>query len=231
MIVKLGGREIDGFLFDVDGTLYGKEEHRRIFDAIQLQLAVALLATSGNPEPSDDEISLMKSRYLEKVSAIGKWQRAFIELGGSPDQYRVLAANADRSKHLSFHPELRSTLDRIKILPVKLGILTSAKIEVTQNTCRKLLGDDWKNFFEAVVCEDSLPGNIQKPDPLAFRFATEQLGLIPERVAMVGDSVGDDLLPAAELGMLTVYVGEKESGPWDLHIRRVEELLAYLTNT
>ena len=223
MTVRVGDREIDGFLFDVDGTLYGKKEHGRIFDAIQLQLAVALLATSGKPELSDDEISLMRSKYLGKVAETGKWQRSFIELGGSPDQYRILAGDADRSRHLNFNPELRLTLGKIKALPTKLGILTSAKTEVTKNTCRKLLGDDWNNLFEAVVCEDSLPSNIQKPDLRAFQFANEKLGVSPERVVMVGDSIGDDLLPAATLGMLTVYVGEK-ADIGDLRISRIENL-------
>ena len=223
MTVRVGDREIDGFLFDVDGTLYGKKEHDRIFDAIQCQLAVALLAVSGNFEPSTDEIELTRSSYLSKVAEIGKWQRAFIELGGSPDQYRVLAANADRSKHLSFNPELRLTLEKLKTSPAKLGILTSAKTEVTINTCNKLLGDDWNNLFSAVVCEDSLPSNIQKPDLRVFQFANEKLGVNPERVAMVGDSIGDDILPACALGMLTIYIGDQD-GRADINIKRIEEL-------
>ncbi len=230
MSIKIAGREADGMLFDVDGTFYGKEDHDRIFDAVQLQLAVALLATSENLAPSENEIQSMKNKYLQKVAEVGRWQRSFIELGGKAEQYQVLAANADRSRYLNFNPELKQVLEKIKTTNTKLGILTSAATEVTQNTCRKLLGDDWNNLFEAVVCEDSLPGNIQKPDPLAFRFATEQLGLIPERVAMVGDSVGDDILPAASLGMMTVYVGEK-TGPADIKINRIEELRKILTLT
>lgn len=231
MTARIGEREIDGFLFDVDGTFYGKEEHDRIFDAVQLQLAVALLAASGKSEPSDDEIRSMRSKYLEKVAEIGKWQRAFIELGGSPDQYRILAGDADRSRHLNFNPELRLTLGKIKALPTKLGILTSARTEVTTNTCRKLLGDDWNNLFEVVVCEDSLPSNIQKPDSRAFQFAIEKLDVNPEKVAMVGDSIGDDILPAAALGMFTVFVGEKSDGSADIKINRIEELREILTLT
>lgn len=223
MTIRIGAREIDGLLFDVDGTFYGKEEHDRIFDAVQRQLAIALLAASGNVEPSDDEIRLMKSKYLGKVAEIGKWQQSFIGLGGGPDQYRILAGNADRSRHLNFNPELRLTLGKIKALPTKLGILTSAATEVTKNTCRKLLGDDWNNLFEVVVCEDSLLSNVQKPDLRAFQFANEKLGVSPERVAMVGDSVGDDILPAAALGMLTIFVGEEE-GIGDLDISRIEDL-------
>ena len=223
MTVRMRGREIDGILFDVDGTFYGKPEHDRIFDAIQCQLAVALLAVSGNFEPSTDEIELMRSSYLSKVAEIGKWQQSFLDLGGSPDQYRILAADADRSRHLSFNPELKLTLEELKTSPAKLGILTSAKTEVTENTCRKLLGDGWNNLFETVVCEDSLPGNIQKPNLLAFQFAIEKLDLSPEKVAMVGDSVGDDLMPAATLGMLTVYVGEKTDFG-DFSISRIGDL-------
>lgn len=230
MTFRIHKREIDGILFDVDGTLYGKNEHDRIFDAIQRQLAIALLAASGKPKPIDDEIELTRNNYLKKVAEIGKWQRAFIELGGSPDQYRTLAANADRSRHLNFNPELRLTLDKIKALPTKLGILTSAVSGVTGNTCRKLLGDDWKNLFEAIICEDSLPLNIQKPDLRAFQFANEKLGVSPERVAMVGDSLGDDILPAAALGMLTIYVGD-QNGIGDLRISRIEDLQALINSS
>lgn len=127
-----------------------------------------------------------------------------------------------RSRHLSFNPRLKQTLDNLKASPTKLGILTSAASRVTDNTCAKLLGDDWNDLFAVVVCEDSLP-NIQKPDSRTFQFALGKLVVVTERAAMVGDSIGDDILPAAALGMLTIYVGEEE-GIADLRISRIENL-------
>ncbi len=47
---------------------------------------------------------------------------------------------------------------------------------------------------------------VGKPSPDAFRRTAERIGLAPEHVAMVGDRLRVDVLPAQEVGMLGVLV-------------------------
>ncbi len=57
-----------------------------------------------------------------------------------------------------------------------------------------------------------LPGcGVGKPEPPLFRMALERLELPPSRVAMVGDSLGADILGARGVGMPTVLYAPQGS--------------------
>ena len=58
------------------------------------------------------------------------------------------------------------------------------------------------------VIESAVVG-IRKPDPRIFALGVEALGLKPEQVVVVGDSIDKDILPAKQAGCQTVwYKGE-----------------------
>ena len=54
------------------------------------------------------------------------------------------------------------------------------------------------------VVESAAVG-IRKPDPRIFQLAIESLGLCPDEVAVIGDSIKNDILPAQHLGCQTVW--------------------------
>ena len=56
------------------------------------------------------------------------------------------------------------------------------------------------------VILDSTRVGLAKPDPRLFRTAIASLGLSPEQVAFVGDSFERDMVPARELGMVTIWM-------------------------
>ncbi len=68
-------------------------------------------------------------------------------------------------------------------------------------------------MFDKVV-ESAVVG-VRKPDPRIFAMGVEALGLNPEEVVVVGDSVGKDLLPALTLGCRAVWVKGAEWEPSD----------------
>ena len=86
------------------------------------------------------------------------------------------------------------------------------------------------HLFRQVI-ESAVVG-IRKPDPRIFMLGVEALGLLPEQVAVVGDSMEKDILPARQAGCRTVWLrGEQwtnapvdESLP-DLIITDFKELL------
>ena len=63
----------------------------------------------------------------------------------------------------------------------------------------------------AVAAGGVEPVVVGKPEPPLFRMALERLGLPPSRVAMVGDSLGADILGARGVGMPTVLYAPQGS--------------------
>lgn len=58
-------------------------------------------------------------------------------------------------------------------------------------------------LFQKVV-ESAVVG-IRKPDPRIFQVGVEALGLAPEEVVVVGDSMTKDIIPAKQIGCQTVW--------------------------
>ena len=82
------------------------------------------------------------------------------------------------------------------------------------------------------VIESAVVG-IRKPDPRIFLLGVEALGLRPEEVTVVGDSLDKDIIPAHEAGCQTIWLrGEgwnnhpqtPSQGEWD-SIDSLDELL------
>ena len=65
---------------------------------------------------------------------------------------------------------------------------------------------------------------VEKPAPEFFARISAELAVPPDQVAYVGDRLDNDILPAAEAGMVTVLI---RRGPWGrLHARRPDAAVA-----
>ncbi len=62
-------------------------------------------------------------------------------------------------------------------------------------------------LFMAVV-ESAVVG-VRKPDPAIFRLGVEALGMKPEEVLVVGDSLRKDILPAQSIGCPVMWIKGK----------------------
>lgn len=60
------------------------------------------------------------------------------------------------------------------------------------------------DLFEHVV--ESAAVGVRKPDPRIFMLGVEALGLSPQQVMVVGDSVKNDIRPARSIGCHTVWL-------------------------
>lgn len=226
MTVKIGERDIDGVILDLEGTLTSREQDEAIFVPARLEIARTLLVASSR-QLSDETIEAKEREYRELALAIG-WKPAYVELGGHPDDYHAITRGIDRSAGITFNQELYSMFESFKP-HVSLGLLTRATMSIAEGICVKLIGDQWKRFFSAVVCGDT-PGCLaSKPDPRAFQFAANQLSVAEERIVMVGNNLVDDIAPALKCGMLSIFVGDQKEGPWDIRISKVEELSSIIS--
>ena len=64
-------------------------------------------------------------------------------------------------------------------------------------------------YFKTIV-ESAVVG-VRKPDPAIFGLGVDALGLKPEEVLVVGDSVSKDIVPARALGCATACI---QGRPW-----------------
>ena len=58
-------------------------------------------------------------------------------------------------------------------------------------------------LFQAII-ESAVVG-VRKPDPKLFSLGVEALGMKPEEVAVVGDSMDKDIIPAQKAGCQTIW--------------------------
>ncbi len=82
----------------------------------------------------------------------------------------------------------------------RLGVITN----FYGNAARLLAQEGLASFFTAIV--DSATLGVRKPDPAIFAAALAELALPPYRVIYVGDSYGQDIRPAKQAGLITVWV-------------------------
>ena len=66
---------------------------------------------------------------------------------------------------------------------------------------------DLKKYFSHII-ESAVVG-VRKPDPRIFELGVEALGLKPEEVLVVGDSLRKDILPAESIGCKVAWLKGK----------------------
>ena len=83
-------------------------------------------------------------------------------------------------------------------------------------------------FSEIITSEES---GCAKPDVLFYKTAIERLGVLPENILYVGDSVKLDMEPAIRVGMKTCLVDRNNSFPYyPERISTLHQLSKYITN-
>jgi HAD superfamily hydrolase (TIGR01509 family) len=108
----------------------------------------------------------------------------------------------------TLQPDVRPALERLRS-SYRLGVLANQEPWIRDAMARDGIAD----AFE--VWAVSAEVGSDKPDPALFRHALGQAAAPPERCAMVGDRLDNDILPARDLGMRTVWLlrGEAPDDP------------------
>src|SRR5579864_6616357 len=101
-------------------------------------------------------------------------------------------------------PDTRAALEKLKSKH-KLAIISNTDDDLFAASARHLHVE----FDEVITAEQA---KAYKPSLAPFRLALQRLGLAPERVLHVGQSIYHDVLPAKSLGMATVLVHRRGFG-------------------
>ncbi|MDE5862820.1 MAG: HAD family hydrolase [Lachnospiraceae bacterium] len=81
-----------------------------------------------------------------------------------------------------------------------LGILANQP----SGTLERLKSDGIFTFFD--ICLLSETEDLYKPDVAFFEYAVKKADCIPSKIAMVGDRLDNDIMPAKKLGMKTIRI-------------------------
>lgn len=199
---------IDAVLFDLDGTLLPMDQEEFV------NAYMTLLAKKLAPHGYDP-------KHL--VAAVWAGTRAMVENDGSrtneevfwDDFCHIFGADARKDEPLfqefyaadfgqarqvcGFAPEAAEVVAMLKEKGVKLVLATNPLFpEIATRQRIRWAGLEPEDFELVTTFENS---RFCKPNPEYYRDLLDKLGLDPARCLMVGNDVGEDMLPALQAGM------------------------------
>jgi putative hydrolase of the HAD superfamily len=119
------------------------------------------------------------------------------------------------------YPHVAETLSTLRACGLKLAVVTDAH---NGDAMKRLKKAGLEEFFDAVITMD-MHGKA-KPSPEPFLISMSKLRVNVRETMLVGDSIRRDIVPAKELGMLTVHAaygdrnfheGEKDGADHVIH--------------
>jgi len=173
--------EVDGILFDLDGTM---------LDTIPdlLEAANRMLRELGQPERSLAEITAFVGHGIRNLVHMlvsgGRQVEPALEEAALPVFKRHYSdTNGQRTQP---YGGVLPTLEALRAAGYRLGCVTNKSQAFTGPLLEQM---GLAPLMEAVVCGDTLPTRKPSPEPLLHACAL--LGLEPARTLMVGDSAND----------------------------------------
>ena len=112
-----------------------------------------------------------------------------------------------------------------------MGVIANQSL----GTEKRLINYGIRKFFEIII--SSAEAGLEKPDPEIFRLALRTAGCLPAETCMIGDRLDNDIVPAAKLGMKTIWVRQGSFAEGNLNlieckpdfvVDRIDEILEYL---
>ncbi len=196
--------QVRGVLFDLGGTLDGDGEHW--LNRFELLYREHL--------PEVDFPSLKTAFYQAEAACLREPGVASLDLAGLiafhvSRQLEALNIDSPRladSLTRSFLDSCRHCLQRnaailARLAPrYRLGVITN----FYGNAARLLAEAGLAPYIGVII--DSARAGVRKPEPGIFEAALGALALPPDRVVYVGDSYGQDIRPAKQVGLITVWL-------------------------
>jgi putative hydrolase of the HAD superfamily len=183
-------REAEAWLFDLDNTLYPAAVD--LFSQIDIRMRSYIARFLGLDL---DEAYALQKKYF---SEYGTSMRGLMDLHGlDPAPFLAHVHDIDVSI-LDPAPLLEKALSA---LPGRKLVFTNASVAHARRVLDRLGVDHHFNDIFDIVAAEYRP----KPEPEIYRKLIEQHVIDPRRTVMVED-MARNLLPAAALGMTTVWV-------------------------
>lgn len=111
--------------------------------------------------------------------------------------------------HWLLEDDTLPTVATLKAAGHKLAILSNAGDDEDVQTLVDKYG--LRPYFDLVL--SSAACGVRKPNPRIFTLALERLGLEPSQAAMVGDTLGADILGAQNAGLYSIWITRRADTP------------------
>ena len=191
---------IDWVFLDVGGVLFSDESY-----FTGLYEAIARVVPDATRDTYDERLRALRSAQEEPFT--GALLDAFVADATAQAGVREAAdaSWAERGHRVGeLYPEVLQTLETLAAR-YKLACITNhfswVRDRADEAGFGALIGA-WAISAEA---------GVEKPDPALFRKLLGDAGTSPDRVAMVGDRLDRDIVPAKALGMRTIWVLRNEA--------------------
>jgi len=210
-------RSFDLLVFDLGSTLiYFDGDWPEVFARANAELLQHLGAASLGL-PGEDFLREFNARlgsyYAERDSEFIEYTTGYVlrtllgELG-FPDypeaklRAALQAMYAVSQSH--WHPEedVIPTLAALRQQGYRLALISNAADDADVQALIDKAGI--RPFFEMIVT--SAAAGIRKPNPQIFRIVLEKLGVASGRAAMIGDTLGADILGAQNAGLFSIWI-------------------------
>lgn len=99
-------------------------------------------------------------------------------------------------------PHALETLRRLS-RRAEIYIATNAENSVEADVRHAFLRVGLDDYIQGYFCKQTL--GVSKGTPLFYHMIIERLNAVPAAVTMVGDTLENDILPAAEAGLQTIW--------------------------
>lgn len=203
-------------LFDLFGTLIRPatklrpEDFSVFYQKIGIQLR------------TEEDIKLFTSLFAQLMSECTNWQdlsqKLLEKTIQKTDNNTIKKLASFYRKNLIY--QLYDDVKEVINLPYQKAILTGSAPFLFSNL-------DLEKHFKVFTPRET---KFKKPDPQAFLYPLDKLGVKPEEVLMVGDELERDLIPAKNLGMEAILIDRenKIENPPVKKINSLAELKKYL---
>ena len=197
---------IRGVLFDLGGTLHVNDSppgrdiwfSRRVIERLGdygIHLEISPEALAAQLAVNAEEYKRHSEQDLKELGGAEIWSRWFLrEQGLSPSQLAPMA------EELSFlydyervrvmrRPHLAQTMERLQSMGLRMGVISNI---ISRSVVPHFLAEyGIDGYMDCVIT--SCGTGIRKPDPGIFRVAEEKMGMAPEELAYVGDTISRDV--------------------------------------
>lgn len=209
-------KQFEAILFDLGDTLiYFDGDWPTVFEQAR-QAMLASLQKSGlrvGQEFLDDFYAHMQAYYRERDTEFIEYTTHYVlcstlkewGFGDTPDEVLTQALNDFHSvtqAHWIPESDAIPTLKALKEMGYRLALISNAADD--RNTQVLVDKAGVRSYFETVL--SSAAEGIRKPNPRIFQRALERMGGAPERAAMVGDTLGADILGAKNAGIFSIWI-------------------------
>ena len=135
-----------------------------------------------------------------------------------------------KSQYEGLYTDTKDCLKKLSRI-YKIGVIANQSL----GTSNRLENLGIRKYIDLVIA--SAEEGVSKPDRRIFEIALERSSCKPENAVMIGDRIDNDIVPAKQMGMKTIWVKQGFGSLWnitdesekaDIEVNSLSDILKYL---